>query len=120
MKTVATFLPLLGFRPTGDVGAFTVYTTRRGAIVWFPRSPPGKPPSPLQTRIRNRFRIAARIWSTLDPQRKQNWLRAAIAAGLKITGYNLFTYWIATQDHATIETVQRLANLELIPLETLP
>ena len=39
-------LSFLGFGATGDLGPLTVYTNKRGKLVWFLKAPPTCPPRP--------------------------------------------------------------------------
>jgi len=107
----------LGWNSQGDLGGWTFYTSQRKELVWFIKSPPLEPPSFLQTTMRNRFRAIGYAWRSLTPAQRQAWATAAANAGTRLTGYNLFVYWLTTRDDATIETIERQANVSLIPLE---
>lgn len=107
-------LKLLGRRPTGDLGPYTIYTTRRGAMVIFPRSPPQKPPSTKQISQRQSFSAAADGWANLTAQLKLNWTTAAKRAHLNITGHNLYFWYVLIGDNATIKTVERQSGITLI------
>lgn len=115
MKVDEKILHMLGTHVTGDFGPYTFYTSRRSGVVWFPRSPALKPATPLQLHWRNKFRLAAEIWRRLPTAERNNWLAAAKRANLAITNYNLFTYYVLTEDDDTIHTVERHAHLKLIP-----
>lgn len=117
MKLDRTILRFLGYHATGDLGDFTFYTSKRKGLVWFVKSPPLEPPSPLQVHQRNKFRLVGYLWRSLTPQQRQNWTLTQDRANLAITGYNLFTYYITTGDAPTIHTVERQARLDLIPLQ---
>ncbi len=117
MKLDQIILPFLGFNATGDLGPWTFYTTRRNGIVWFVKAPPLEPPSALQVHQRNLFRLVGYVWRSLQPEDRLRWQQAAVCAGLAITGYNLFTYYIAKRDPATIQTIENQTGLDLIPLE---
>lgn len=107
-------LPLMGLNPSGDLGPFTVFRTKRLGVVWFPRAPPDKPASYLQRRQRNRWRFAARAWSGSPISVRTNWLLAARLAGLTISGYNLWIYHKVTCDDRAIQTIERLTGLSLL------
>lgn len=109
-------LHLLGLSPTGDIGPFTMYTTRRGNPVWFPRAPPLSPPSTRQVHERNRWIVAAMRWKALPPAEQKNWKRAAQRVHLKITHYNLFMYYVLTDDEPVIRTVEHNSKIQLLPL----
>lgn len=106
-------LPLMGLNPSGDLGPFTIFMTKRRGVVWFPRSPPKMPASYLQRRQRNRWRFAARSWSAKLPAEKLRWHDAARLAYLTISGYNLFVYWRTTKDAAAIQTIERITGISL-------
>jgi len=121
MRRSEDILRFLGLNVQGDLGPWTFYTSKRYGLVFFQKSPPLEPPSRKQIHQRNKFRLAGMIWRSLLPEQRATWLQAAFAAGLQITGYNLFTYYILRNDDAAIETVERLAGVNLIPLQrTLP
>lgn len=115
ITTETRFLNLMGFRPTGDFGPLTGYTTKRGKAVWFLKSPPTTPASPWQLRQRNAFRLAAIAWQTLTAAQRQAWLAAQDAGRLNITGYNLWVYYQLTKDVAAIRTIERQTGLQLLP-----
>lgn len=117
MKLDQRLLRFLGFNVTGDLGPWTFYTSKRAGIVWFVKAPPLEPPSPLQVHQRNKFRLVGYLWRALSPEQRQAWLAAQAKAGLGITGYNLFTYYVTTGDAPAIQTIERQTGLELIPLE---
>lgn len=105
---------LIGLNPTGDLRPYTIYTSRRGRVVWYYQAPPDKPPSWLQLRHRNRWRLLGRQWRAETTATRQLWQLAARRAQLRVTGYNLYTYWHLTRDRQAIRTVERLARLALI------
>jgi len=107
-------LPLLGIWPGGDLGPYTIYTTRRRGVVWFPRSPPKQPPNYLQRRHRNKWRFAARAWSASTIAIRQAWSNAARLARLTISGYNLFIFYEVTKNRSIIETVERQTGITLL------
>lgn len=120
MKADSLILHQLGFHVTGDLGPFTFYTSRLKGLVWFPRSPPLEPPSPLQIHQRNKFRRAARLWHGLDPSRRNQWKVACQRANLAITYYNFFVYYVTTNDVAAVETIEQQSGLNLLPLNPTP
>ena len=108
---------MLGTHVTGDFGPYTFYTSRRSGVVWYPRSPALKPPTPLQLHWRNQFRLAGTIWREFTHDQREQWHRAEHLAHLSITGYNLFTYFILTNDVAAIRTIEHQTGLKLIPFD---
>ncbi len=116
MRRMEDFVRFLGFNTQGDLGPWTFYTDKRKGLVYFVKSPPLEPPSQLQQSIRNSIRLAAYTWRSLDGEQQRTWETASKRAGLRITGYNLFVFWILRRDDAAIHTVERLSNVKLIPL----
>lgn len=105
---------LLGFNPSGDLGPYTIYTNKRGLPVWFLKAPPRQPPSLLQRLNRSRFQAAAWLWVNTPFAERLAWNNAARLAGLTITGYNLFTYYVHTADVDAIKTVERNSGIPLL------
>ncbi len=104
----------LGFRPTGDIGPYTIYTMRNGNIVWYNRAPPKEPASYRQKILRNRWRMAAAAWQRLPDVDRKNWQQAAKKARLDITGYNLWIFYSTTQERAAIRTIERISKIQLL------
>lgn len=107
-------LNYLGFRPTGDLGPLTGYTSKQAQLVWFLKAPPTCPPSPQQISLRNRFRMVAMAWKAMPAAAREQWRSAERRGGLNITGYNLFTWWSTVGDDATIRTIERQTDTNLI------
>jgi hypothetical protein len=105
-----------GWNTQGDFGPWTFYTDQRKNLVYFLKAPPLEPPSLWQRSIRNTIRLVAYNWRALPPRRRRDWELAAKRAHLQITGYNLFVYWSCTHNDKTIQTVERLSHIRLIPL----
>lgn len=112
--TIRQLIPLLGFNPTGDVGPFTIYTSKRRKMVFYLRAPPLEPPSEWQTWQRNKFRLVGYLWRTLSPAKQALWEQAAKLANLRITGYNLYVRFQLKQDYDTLATVSRLSGIDLL------
>ncbi len=117
MKNIENFARFLGWNTQGDLGPWTFYTDKRKGLVFFVKSPPLEPPSILQTSIRNKFRLAAYTWRSISPARRADWMLAAERAHLQIHGYNLFVFWNLRRDDAAIHTIERITNIQLIPLD---
>jgi hypothetical protein len=115
LEPTSKILSILGFRPTGDLGPLTAYTSGRGRVVWFLKAPPTTPPSEWQLHYRNAFRLIGHAWSALQPAERLQWSLAEHRGKLTITGYDLFVYWNMTQDDAAIRAIQRQTNTTLIP-----
>lgn len=114
MKINENLLPLLGLHPTGDLGPFTIYTSKRKGVVWFPRAPPKTPPTYLQRRQRNAFRLAAKAWRATPLSGRIAWSLAAAAARLRISGFNLFVHYQTKRDTATIRTIEHITGIPLL------
>jgi hypothetical protein len=114
-RTDNKILALLGFSCTGDLGPWTLYTSARHQIVFYPRVPALNPASPLQTVMRDRWRQAAATWRMLTDTDRTNWEEASKRASLKITGYNLWVYYSTSNDRAAVDTIARQSGLPLLP-----
>lgn len=104
---------LIGFRPTGDVGDYTLYTNRKGSLVCFLKTHPGKPFTARQRANMRQFTAIASVWRSMPESSRQAWRSACQRAGLTITAYNLFVYANMQPDSATLETVQRQSGIYL-------
>lgn len=105
-------LQFAGFRPTGDFGPLTGYTSKRGRAVWYLKAPPKTPPTGYQTSQRNKFRMTALAWNALRPEQRTAWMEAARGAHLHITGFNLFVWYQLRRDHAVIRTVAHQSGID--------
>ena len=114
MKTPKPIMALLGLNPSGDLGDYTVYTSRRKGIVWFVKAPPKCPPTYLQRRQRNAFTLAALCWRRVSSEARRTWSAAARLAGLKCSGYNLFVFFQLTRDRAAIRTIEHQTGKQLL------
>ena len=105
---------LMGLHIGGDWGPLTFYKSKRGKLVWFPRSPPLAPPSSMQLAQRNRFRLAAELWPTLSDAQREQYELASRRASLCMTGYNLFVHFKTTPDDAAKTTIEHQTYTTLI------
>lgn len=105
---------LIGFNATGDLGPFTIYTSRTKRTVWFRKSPPTSPPSIRQLHYRNRFRCAAAAWRALPQGDRDAWNLACQRAGLYLCGYALWLWWQIRRDRPALRTVERLSRVSLL------
>lgn len=117
MRRTEDLLRFLGLNTQGDLGPWTFYTSKRRGLVFFQKAPPLEPPSPKQIHQRNKFRLAGMVWRSLRPEQREAWGTAAKRARLQITGYNLFVYYLTRNDAPVVRTVERLAGVDLIPLQ---
>lgn len=85
-------LSCMGLQVSGDLGGLTIYTDRYGRKVAYPKSPPKKPPTDLQSYHRDRFRAAQQEYMALSPQHKADWESLVRRAALCMTGQNLFIH----------------------------
>lgn len=103
-----TIFALAGIRLQGDVGPFTTWTSKRQGVVILLKAPPDKPASRLQASRRRTMKAASILWNALPSITRSSWARACLSARLRITPFVLFYYFMATSDHATIETIRHL------------
>ena len=105
----------LGFAIWGDLHPLTMYRSHRGNMIWFAKTWPKKPPSPLQTAQRQAFQAAVDAWNQLTPAARQQWATAAARASLCATGFNLWIHWQLTGDDQAIQTLERQTATTLLP-----
>lgn len=114
MKTKSPALyQFLGFNTQGDVGPYTCYTSKRHQLVIYLRTTPKKPPTERAQHQRNRLVVLARLWQTLTQSQREAWETAARRAGLRITGYNLYTYSVLRRDRAAVATIEHQSAIGL-------
>lgn len=106
-------LQLFGVWVSGDVDGLTIYTDRFGRKVAFPKAPPEKPPSDLQTHQRNRFRDAQVAWNALTPGQKKQLEDAAEKGSLVMTGQNLYISVALRNDSTALATLARQTDTTL-------
>ena len=104
---------LLGFRPTGDIAQWTLYTNKKGDLVCFLKTHPGKPFTSRQRALMRQFTAIASVWRSMSPASRQAWEEATRRAGLTITAYNLFVYANMQPDCSTLQTIQRQSGIYL-------
>ncbi len=114
-------ISLLGFRPWGDLGGLTSYTTKTGRIVWFPKSPPQRAPSPAQQAIRNMFRQVAAAWQGLTPAQRDDWKKAIKYSRTSLDPYHNFVYFYRKRNLGRLRTLERQSGVKLfIPPASVP
>lgn len=106
---------ILGFRASGDVAGYTVYTDREHRNIAFPRHPPQVPRSVLQARQRAKFAYAQQCWRDAPTIVQEAYERASIALSLMMTGRNLWTSMAFRQDEALRQTLERQSG-ESLPM----
>ncbi len=115
MKTSTNKMMLLmGLKIQGDFGGITCYTNKQNKVVWFQKAPPRKPPSDQQVIQRHQFIQTAEKWKMIGEEEQKRWEDLARKAYLRITGYNLFTYWCLKSDFPAIATVCGQAGMSLV------
>lgn len=107
----------MGFRLSGDLGKYTMYTYCRRRPVFFLKSPPLTPATAAQIRQRNRFRIVGYYWRSLGPVRQALWQQLAFRARLNITGYNLFLYFAIKQDYVYLKLLIARTGVDVLATE---
>lgn len=105
----------MGLRPTGDFGPWTVYTNKRGGVVWFLKAPPKKLRTRRQIRQWYRFSQAAAAWRSLTQEQRDDWILAARRCRLYLAGYQLWVWWQLKRDLPALRTISRLSRIELPP-----
>jgi hypothetical protein len=115
MEARSNIFRLMGLSPTGDLGHYTFYTTKRRVVVVYDKAPPLRPATYRQIVRRNRWRRAAEAWQLMTTEQRTNWHRAARRAGLMVHGYNLFLFYFTTQRANYIETIERQTRIKLLP-----
>lgn len=105
---------LLGLISWGDLGPFTLYKSKRGKIVVFAKTYPGKPPSAKQTVQRDKFKAAVVKWHSLNRDKRERWELATHRISLPLTGLNLFVHHRLEPDESYVRTIERQTGLELI------
>jgi len=116
MEARSNIFRFMGLSPTGDMGHYTFYTTKKRVVIVYDKAPPLKPATYRQLVRRNRWRLAAEAWQLMQPGTRAAWHEAARLARLNIHGYNLFVFWFTTQRKSYVETVSRIAGIPLLPL----
>ncbi|MCH8853553.1 MAG: hypothetical protein IID41_13010 [Planctomycetes bacterium] len=111
---------LIGNSMQGDLAGMTCYTSKRNKVVWFVKSPPLKPASPNQRTIRNIFVLNANVWRAFSEDERTTWSAAARRARLRLSGYNLFTWWMRIRDDATLRTIERQSGISIHKPDTSP
>lgn len=115
MRTIPpSIFQFLGVNTNGDLGPYTFYTSHRHRLVVFPKTWPKDPATYHQTLYRNRWRHAALRWQQLTPETRRDWETMAKRAHCTVSGYNLFVFYILGKGTKVIETIQRVAHMDVI------
>jgi hypothetical protein len=103
----------LGLEISGDLGDFTMWRTRRGKIVCYPRTVPGEPPSAAQVVHRRHFRESVARWNLLSAPEKADYESASKACSLPMTGHNLWIRWTFAGTLGEARTIERISGFTL-------
>lgn len=106
---------LIGFNATGDLGPFTIYTSRKQGTVWFLRPLTEDKWCFRRKHYQNRFTFAAQAWRLLTPEKRNAWNQACRRAHLYLCGYALWVSWQVKRDRPTIRTIERQSGVQLLP-----
>lgn len=104
----------LGVLTNGDAGPYTFYTSRRKRLVIFLKTWPKDPATFHQKLNRDKWRNAAVRWRGLDQSTRDDWETAAKRAHLTISGFNLYIHYMTKRGTATVQAVQRLADVDVL------
>jgi hypothetical protein len=110
----------LGLEVSGDLADVTMWRTRRGKIVCYPRTVPGEPASPPQLLHRVHFFQSVERWKLLTPSQKADYEEAAKRCSLPMTGHNLWIRWTFAGNASEKATIERLSGITLIAPPELP
>lgn len=113
------FPNVLGFRVSGDIAGFTLYTDRKYRNIVFPRHPPQVPRSVLQARQRAKFAYAQQCWNEQPAHVQEAYERASLTLSLMMTGRNLWTSLAFRQDESLRQTLERQSH-ESLPMPPNP
>ena len=113
MKTPSIWTAM-GWNPTGDFGALTVYTQTNKVPVFFMKAPPKTPATVRQRYVRDLIGYFGRRWTELPRATKDTWERASKLANLRMTGYNLFQWWCWHRDVPVMRTIEHQSGCKLL------
>jgi len=107
---MADFLPIpasmLAYDVSGDLGPLTLYRSKNGTTVAFPRSPPKRPPTPAQLTQRKRFQDAMLAWNALTVEQQRAYEHATLVLSLPLTGLNLWIHFCLVHDLTALHTIE--------------
>lgn len=104
---------LLGHTISGDLGDMTIWRTRRGRIVSYPRTVPGTVPSPPQQNHRAHFRESAARWKLLPAQARADYEAVSLRLSLPMTGYNIWIRWTFAGSKREAQTLMHQTGITL-------
>lgn len=101
---------LLGVSVSGDLGPLTIYQTKRGKTVAFPKAPPKCPPTPAQNSQRYRFRKAIENWQLLSDAQQHAYEHVVSVLSICMTGVNLWIHFSLMREPASLRTLERQSD----------
>lgn len=114
MKSLATQpMRMFGLQVQGDFSALTMYTATNGDLIAFLKAPPRCPETANQRMIRERFKRIALAWHAMTRAQQCDWERVSMRANLRISGYNLYTYYHMRRDRGAIATLEQQTGIML-------
>lgn len=117
MKTLVPLdrpmMSLIGLSISGDLGDYTLFKTRRGKLVAYPRTVAGEPPSAPQVAHRAAFAVLVHRWNAFTSEQRTAYEAASQQCSLMMTGHNLWIHCAFKQDEAEIRTIERLTGQTL-------
>ena len=105
---------LLGLQVSGDLGPMTIYTNRHGKKVFFPKSPPKKPPSVAQIALRARFKSSQADYMALTDAEKLDYENLTKKTCIPMTGQNLWIHVSMTGDQSALDNLERQSDISVV------
>jgi hypothetical protein len=102
-----------GLNIQGDWGPLTFYTATNKDLIAFLKAPPRCPETQNQRMIRDRFVRIGLSWADMTQPQRDQWEAITRRANLRVTGFNLFTYWQMRRDTPAIATLEAQTNIPL-------
>jgi hypothetical protein len=110
------FVAPLGWYPSGDLGLFTYYCSRKRKVVAYLRTKQVQETSPAQARQRRAWTTIALEWKSIPATSRAAWRAAAAGARIRITAYNLYIFYRTTKDLPCLQTICNQARIPLASL----
>lgn len=110
----------IAIHASGSIGDLTMYTTRYGTLVIYPKTQPTGPPSPLQLQHRDRFRRAQAAWSALSDADKLALETATKTLSMNYGGQSLYMHLAMQTNTLLRETIIRSTGQPLPPIPFVP
>ncbi len=104
---------MLGLIVSGDIDGLSIYTDRHGRKIAYPKAPPEKPASPLQTWQRTRFKNAMSNWRNATQAQREDYEQVSLLASLAMTGLNLWLHFSLKGRPPALATLSRQTGITL-------